>query len=192
MLCSSYCILVGDTGLWFISLWVTLSLIMWRGFPLPGLWSRKCFPVPDLHDHSKTALTPCPKESKRCCQWVELPEVRTSADVSSWIGPFGSSFLLQNARGSHISYPCDSNYSPNYDLVIWGIRCFLRPNWITGRMLCVLVAQSCLTLCDPMDCSSTRLLCPWTSPGMNTGVGCHFLLQGIFLTQRLNLGSPAL
>ena len=27
------------------------------------------------------------------------------------------------------------------------------------------------------------LLCPWGSPGKNTGVGCHFLLQGIFLTR---------
>ena len=34
----------------------------------------------------------------------------------------------------------------------------------------------------------TRLLCPWNSPGKNTGAGCHFLLQGIFPTQRLNLG----
>ena len=34
---------------------------------------------------------------------------------------------------------------------------------------------------------STRLLCPWDSPGKNTGVGCHFLLQGIFPTQGLNL-----
>ena len=25
----------------------------------------------------------------------------------------------------------------------------------------------------------TRLLCPWDSPGKNTGVGCHFLLQGM-------------
>ena len=32
-----------------------------------------------------------------------------------------------------------------------------------------------------------RLLCPWDSPGKNTGVGCHFLLQGIFLTQGSNL-----
>ena len=31
-----------------------------------------------------------------------------------------------------------------------------------------------------------RLLCPWDSPGKNTGVGCHFLLQGIFLTQGSN------
>ena len=33
----------------------------------------------------------------------------------------------------------------------------------------------------------TRLLCPWHFPSRNTGVGCHFLLQGIFLTT-----SPAL
>ena len=70
--------------------------------------------------------------------------------------------------------------------------------------------QSCLTVCDPMDCrppgssvpgilqartlervaisssnawmrpyrrQPTRLLCPWDSPGKNTGVGCRFLLQ---------------
>ena len=32
-----------------------------------------------------------------------------------------------------------------------------------------------------------RLLCPWDSPGKNTGDSCHFFLQGIFLTQRSNL-----
>ena len=42
------------------------------------------------------------------------------------------------------------------------------------------------TLCDPMD--YTRLLGPWDFPGKNSGVGCHFLLQGIFPTQGLNLG----
>ena len=34
----------------------------------------------------------------------------------------------------------------------------------------------------------TRLLCPWDSPGKNTAVGCHFLLQGNFPTQGSNLG----
>ena len=37
----------------------------------------------------------------------------------------------------------------------------------------------------PMD---YRLLCPWDFPSKNTGVGCHFLLQGIFTTQELNPG----
>ena len=34
----------------------------------------------------------------------------------------------------------------------------------------------------------TGLLCPWGSPGKNTGVGSHALLQGIFLTQGSNPG----
>ena len=50
------------------------------------------------------------------------------------------------------------------------------------------VSQSCPTLCDPMDCSPTRLLRPWDFPGKNTGVGCHFLFQEIFLTLGLNPG----
>ena len=33
----------------------------------------------------------------------------------------------------------------------------------------------------------TGFLCPWNSPGKNTGVGCHFLLQGVFPTQGSNL-----
>ena len=33
-----------------------------------------------------------------------------------------------------------------------------------------------------------RLLCPWTFPDKKTGVGCHTLLQGTFLTQGVNLG----
>ena len=38
----------------------------------------------------------------------------------------------------------------------------------------------------PHELVPTRLLCPWDFPDKDTGVGCHFLLQGIFLTQRLN------
>ena len=52
--------------------------------------------------------------------------------------------------------------------------------WLRAKSL-----QSCLTLGDPMD---RRLLYPWDSPGENTGVGCYFLLQGIFLTHGWNLG----
>jgi len=37
--------------------------------------------------------------------------------------------------------------------------------------------QSCLTLCDPRDGSPPGSPRPWDSPGKNTGVGCHFLLQ---------------
>ena len=43
---------------------------------------------------------------------------------------------------------------------------------------------------QPHGLQPTRLPYPWSSPGKNTGVGCHFLVQGIFPTQRLNLGLP--
>ena len=53
------------------------------------------------------------------------------------------------------------------------------------------VVQSCLTLCNPMDCSLPgSSLHGIDSPGKSTGVGCHFLLQGIFPTQGSNLGLP--
>ena len=58
--------------------------------------------------------------------------------------------------------------------------------YLSSWYMCVcLVAQSCLTLCDPLDCSPPDP-CPWDFSGKNTGVGCHFLLQGIFQTQGLN------
>ena len=46
----------------------------------------------------------------------------------------------------------------------------------------------------PYGLLPSRLLCPWASPGKNTGVGCCTLLQGIFLTQGSNLSllCPAL
>ena len=47
--------------------------------------------------------------------------------------------------------------------------------------------QSCLTLCDPLDCSLPSFVCK-DSPSKNTGVGCHALLQGIFPTQGPNSG----
>ena len=47
------------------------------------------------------------------------------------------------------------------------------------------IAQSCLTLCNPMGCSLLQ-----DSPGKSTGMGCHFLLQGIFPTQGSNRVLP--
>ena len=38
----------------------------------------------------------------------------------------------------------------------------------------------------PHGLKPARLLCPWDSPGRNTRMGCHFLLQGIFPTQKSN------
>ena len=51
-----------------------------------------------------------------------------------------------------------------------------------------LLAQSCPTLCNPMDCSLVGFSVHGDFPGKSIGVGCHVLLQGIFPTQGLNPG----
>ena len=50
------------------------------------------------------------------------------------------------------------------------------------------VAKFCPAVCDPMDCSPQGSFVHGDSPGKNTGMGCHALLQGIFWTQGLNPG----
>ena len=57
-----------------------------------------------------------------------------------------------------------------YVVLLWSCSCLF------------LVAQSCLTLSDPMDCSRPG------SSIKNTEVGCYILLQGIFPTQGWNPG----
>ena len=54
-----------------------------------------------------------------------------------------------------------------------------------GCCCCRWVPKLCLTLW-PHGLWPARLLSPWAFPGKDTGVGCHFLLQGIFLTQGSN------
>ena len=57
------------------------------------------------------------------------------------------------------------------------------------KVIFVVQSLSCVQLfCSPMDyMQPAKLLCALDFPGKNTAVGCHFLLQGIFLPQELNL-----
>ena len=73
----------------------------------------------------------------------------------------------------------------------------------TGKMYCVVTVlfqkksvYVCVCVCcwcsvmsesfRPSGLSPSRLLCPWTFPDKNTGVGCHFILQRILPTKGLN------
>ena len=47
----------------------------------------------------------------------------------------------------------------------------------TSLEVCCLAAQLCLNLCNPMDCRLPGSSVHGDSPGKNTRVGCHFLLQ---------------
>ena len=59
----------------------------------------------------------------------------------------------------------------------------------TSSLTPLLLLFSCPVMSNslqPHGLQPDRLLCPWNFPGRNTGLGCHFLLQGIFLTQGVN------
>ena len=58
-----------------------------------------------------------------------------------------------------------------------GFTQFILSIGFPGAAAAAKLLQSCPTLCDPRDWQPTRLPRPWDSPGKNTGVGCHFLLQ---------------
>ena len=60
----------------------------------------------------------------------------------------------------------------------------------TLLLLLLLSRFSRVRLWRPQRRQPTRLPRPWDSPGKNTGVGCHALLQGIFPTQEPNPGLP--
>ena len=74
----------------------------------------------------------------------------------------------------------------------WPLHSQSYGNWLMlSRRCCIWIEdiksfQSCPTLCSPMDCSSWGSSVHGDSPGKNTGVGCHALLQGIFPTQGSN------
>ena len=69
------------------------------------------------------------------------------------------------------------------------IRSLSSPRSITCAVLC-LVAQSCPTPLDPMNCSPPGSSVQWDFPGRNTEVDCNTPLQGICPTQGSNLGLP--
>ena len=85
--------------------------------------------------------------------------------------------MIMRTRVSAAQDPFSFFFSENTTLISQGgITC--------GCSVCVFT-QSYLTLW-PHGLWPARLLCPWNFPGKNTRMGCHFLLQGIFLTQGWN------
>ena len=102
------------------------------------------------------------------------------------VGDLGAIPGLGRYPGEGKGYPLQySGLENSMDCIVHGVA----KNRTQLSDFHALVAQSCLTLWGPMDCSP-RLLCPCDFPGKNIGVGCHSLLQGIFLTQEMNLGLP--
>ena len=93
---------------------------------------------------------------------------------------------LKQGMGESIFWASMDNRCSIFTMNNW-ICTFINPGHL---QVCVYVCVcmcvlSHVWLCDPME--PTSLLCPWDLPDKNTGVGCHFLLQGIFLIQGSNL-----
>ena len=95
----------------------------------------------------------------------------------------GCHFLLQGIL------PTQGWHQRLWHLLHWQAGCL--PMEPPGKVLLCLVTQSCLTLCNPVDCSPPGCSVHGDSPGKNTGLGCHALLQGIFPTQGSNRGLPS-
>ena len=69
----------------------------------------------------------------------------------------------------------------------WQLSCTVN----LVSLVCAKSLRSCPTLCDPMDCSPPGSSVHGDSPGKNTGVGCHALLQGNLPHPGIKLASPA-
>ena len=112
--------------------------------------------------------------------------------LSHWafLPPAGSFRDLQNHKGVH-------SLRGQLYFYLWGKSNTISHLGHHGYMLCVTVLYACvLALLSRSVVSNSlrayglqpsRLLSPWDSPGKNIGVGCHALLQRIFLTQGLNM-----
>ena len=117
-------------------------------------------------------------------------------------------WTLEWHRNHHV--PCTRSLAPSWSTQCWATffcmiedfliiyKIFLSFSKTTNKVVKKkrievskgLVAQSCLTLCDPMNCSLPGSSVHGDSSGKNTGVGCHTLLQGIFPNQGSNPGLP--
>ena len=103
--------------------------------------------------------------------------------------PFGS----QGETNLYIEKQQQNMYTPLNSPIIFTAKNIMEPHstksedWYSHPTVgvCRSVTSSCLW---PRGLLRARLLCPGDSPGKNTGGGCHFLLQGIFLTQGSNPG----
>ena len=126
----------------------------------------------------------------RVKQPPRYPEFGTGPQRKMWCSQWRRPWEAQHRCGCCVSRPTSClGLEPGADGVVGRTMRPWEAAWL--HYIC-LVAQSCPTLCNPMDCSPQGSSVHGDSPGQNTGVGCHALLQVIFPTQGSNPRSPAL
>ena len=102
--------------------------------------------------------------------WWFLTDI--SADAPYW-------FLSSNLTFPPVQFvQFPEPFFKKFSLLLW-LAYFKNKKVQLVVLLCSIVSNSL----QPHGLWPARLLCPWDFPSKNTGVGCHFLLQGIFLTE---------
>ena len=119
--------------------------------------------------------------------WMASPAKRTRVWANSWRQwRTEKPALLQSMEWQsqhHLAAEQQQNSGYN------SLCCKKRPCCSSILHMCVCVSHSGMSNSLWLRVQKpARLLCPWDFPGKNTGVGYHFLLQGIFPTQELNPG----
>ena len=136
----------------------------------------------------QSELTAVSVRSPSLCPWTLLPLIVSKVgEVSFWTGvhpPPQPLLLASRIKQTFLSNNLASLLS--FEQWATGPRFWLRVCvfvWWTKCLCCCLVANSHLTLLWPQQTTAHQAPRPRDFPGKNTGVSCHFLLQGIFLTQ---------
>ena len=121
---------------------------------------------------------------KDVCIWPSDFLVKPFKHCLSWGHPLYTAFVFPFVFYSPIP-EAKASLVVRTESVCSGLSVGCR--WVCGEVCTC--SLSPVQLLRPHGLQPSRLLCPWNFPGKNTGVVCHFLLQGIFLTQGSNLKS---
>ena len=159
------------------------------------------YPMPSTEIATLQGLQLSPSRN----QWTNSPAVLPSQTL--WISPIHvciPPISLSNSKSTTVFFlgspPNQKNTKPALHLLpslvnvlkkfVSNSKCLvLFLKFFGFKEIFIMIIISCALLCSVVSDSlqphglwPTRLLWPWASPGKNTEVGCHFLLQGIFLT----------
>ena len=129
--------------------------------------------------------------------WVDLESVILSKVSQKEKISYNIAYVWNLEKWYEWTYVQGKNRDTDVEMGMWihrwaeeegGTNLKINIDICTQCYVMCLVTQSCLTLCNPMDYSLPSSSVHGDSPGKNTRVGCHALLQGIFPTQGSNLG----
>ena len=166
-------------------------------FPTQGLnlclsqllhWQVYCLPLSHLRNPSHSLWPPplCGSHSQKTWEWGRLVGEEGGSHFFQWdlfCDWSGKNGVFKTLYSQSRFLKRMQQISTWTRIVLW--RRAFSFSYIYGDFIgphaspaaAAKLLQSFPALCDPHRWQPTRLPHPWDSPGKNTGVGCHFLLQ---------------